>query len=294
MSGPISPDEVAALRQKTLPPEVFEAFNELIAEDFDGRSAIVMQNAVVARIMNKLDIESRQIIYNKKYLDVEEVYRQAGWKVEYDKPAYNESYEASFKFIKKQKMPNTFFASDHHLGHEKIIEFDHWDGTKIRPGFSCVDEMNEYFIDKHNSVVGPKDTCWFLGDVVINRRYLSLIERFNGRKRLVLGNHDIFKNKDYINAGFEDLHAFKKFDGFIATHIPVHRESLRASWGKNVHGHLHKNVVMKTVEVETTPCDYVIATFDKVEFPDQDYVNVCMEHLNDYTPISIDELRERF
>jgi calcineurin-like phosphoesterase family protein len=196
-------------------------------------------------------------------------------------------------------MPNTFFASDHHLGHEKILEFIHWDGTPIRPGFSSIDEMNEYFIERHNSVVGPKDTCWFLGDVVINRRYLSLIERFNGRKRLILGNHDIFKNKDYYNAGFEDLHAFKKFDDFVATHIPVHRESLRTSWGKNVHGHLHRNRIMipnpayeiywvnqETGEIKDNQVPAKIV--------DPDYINVCMEKLNDYTPVSIDELRSRF
>ena len=178
-------------------------------------------------------------------------------------------------------MPNTFFASDHHLGHAKIIEFIHWDGTLVRPGFSCVDEMNEHIIERHNAVVGPKDTCWFLGDVSINRRYLALISRFNGRKRLILGNHDIFKNKDYLNAGFEDLHAFKKFEGFVATHIPVHRESLRPSWRKNVHGHLHKDKVKRTQAFNTS-----------TEF-DPDYINVCVEQI-DYTPISIDELRERF
>lgn len=178
-------------------------------------------------------------------------------------------------------MPNTFFASDHHLGHEKILEFIHWDGTPIRAGFSCVDEMNEHMIDRHNAVVGPKDTCWFLGDVVINRRYLKLIDRFNGRKRLILGNHDIFKNKDYYNAGFEDIHAFRKFDGFVATHIPVHSESLRPSWGRNVHGHLHRN------RVPLVEGDYQGP-------PDPKYICVCVEQLDNYTPISIDELRSEF
>lgn len=177
-------------------------------------------------------------------------------------------------------MPNTFFASDHHFGHQNILKFVHRDGTMVRSGFESVDHMNEHMIERHNSVVREKDTCWFLGDVVINRRFLALIQRMNGRKRLVLGNHDIFKNKDYINAGFEDLHAFRKFDGFVATHIPVHRESLRTSWGKNVHGHLHRDRVL---------CSDISRW--GLRLPDPDYYCVCVEQLDDYTPISLEDLK---
>jgi hypothetical protein len=31
-------------------------------------------------------------------LDIEDTYREAGWKVEYDKPAYCENYPANFTF----------------------------------------------------------------------------------------------------------------------------------------------------------------------------------------------------
>lgn len=188
-------------------------------------------------------------------------------------------------------MPSTFFAADHHLGHLGMIKFTRSDGLTPLREFANVDEMNEHIIKQHNSVVKPKDTCWFLGDVVINRRYLALISQMNGRKRLVLGNHDIFKNKDYYNAGFEDLHAFRKFDGFVATHIPVHRESLRPSWGKNVHGHLHSNRVVKTVRNTAEVIDW---GSEFVNVVDPDYYCVSMEHLNEYTPVSLEELRAKF
>ncbi len=187
-------------------------------------------------------------------------------------------------------MPNTFFASDHHLGHQGIINFLRSDGvTKVRD-FPDVDTMNEHIIAQHNSVVKPSDTCWFLGDVVINRRYLKLIERFNGRKRLVLGNHDVFKNKDFLNAGFEDLHSFRKFDGFVTTHIPVHRASLRASWGKNVHGHTHTNRVMKPNPWLQLQAGGMTYSTD-LEIIDEDYYCVCVEQLDDYTPIALEDLR---
>lgn len=185
-------------------------------------------------------------------------------------------------------MPNTFFASDHHLGHKGMLEFTREDGVTPVRVFDDLDHMNEVMIERHNSVVGPKDTCWFLGDVVINRRFLELIKRFNGRKRLILGNHDIFKNKDYYNAGFEDLHAFRKFDGFVATHIPVHVDSLSTAWAHNVHGHTHTNRVMSLQDTgmgSTWSIDYAL-------LPDPRYTCVSVEQIN-YTPISIDELRSK-
>ncbi len=182
---------------------------------------------------------------------------------------------------------NTFFASDHHLGHANILKFFQADGVTPLRSFDSTDEMNEHIIAQHNAVVGPKDTCWFLGDVVINRRYLHLISRFNGRKRLVLGNHDIFKNKDYYAAGFEDLHAFKKFDNFVCTHIPVHADSL-GRWGVNVHGHTHSNRMKLPIGYDTRTRRVIYG--DK---PDPNYISVCMEQLDDYKPISIDEIREK-
>lgn len=186
-------------------------------------------------------------------------------------------------------MSNTFFWSDTHFGHANILRFTETDGLTPIRSFSCVEEMDEHMIERHNSVVGPKDTSWHLGDVVINRRYLELIKRLNGRKRLILGNHDIFKNKDYYNAGFEDLHAFRKFEGFVATHIPVHAASLSPhSWIHNVHGHLHTRRVMSLQDTgmgSTRDIDYKLCI-------DPRYTCVCVEQI-DYTPISIDELRRK-
>lgn len=183
-------------------------------------------------------------------------------------------------------MPNTFFASDHHLGHQNILTFSDQNGNPLR-SFDSIEEMNETMIARHNSVVGEKDTCWFLGDVVINRRFLHLISRFNGRLRLILGNHDIFKNKDYYNAGFEDLHSFRKFDGFVATHIPVHSDSL-GRWGVNVHGHLHSGRVRLPRGANAKTGELVYS-----DTPDKRYQCVCVEQI-EYTPISIEDLRGKF
>jgi calcineurin-like phosphoesterase family protein len=178
-------------------------------------------------------------------------------------------------------MPNTFFWSDTHFSHSNIIKFEDANGKRLRE-FDTIEDMDEHMIKQHNSVVKPSDTCWHGGDVVINRKALKLISRLNGRKRLVLGNHDIFKNKDYFNAGFEDLHAFRKFDGFALTHIPVHAESL-GRWGINIHGHTHANRVMMKVREQGFISEYI----------DPRYYCICMEQLDDYTPISLEDLRKK-
>lgn len=48
---------------------------------------------------NRLAISTDEV-YRRRLLDVEELYRASGWKVEYDKPAYCEDFEAYFKFSK--------------------------------------------------------------------------------------------------------------------------------------------------------------------------------------------------
>ncbi len=47
--------------------------------------------------------ELRKQLFEKGWLDVEPIFKKAGWDVEYDKPGYNESYPATFKFSRKKK-----------------------------------------------------------------------------------------------------------------------------------------------------------------------------------------------
>jgi hypothetical protein len=98
---PIKPKEVADYKRENFPNEVFEAFNELIVENAGPGEIVVKQKDVVKRMVDKG--LNRDEIYKKGWLDIEDVYRKAGWKVGYDKPGYNESYDAFFVF--KQRKP---------------------------------------------------------------------------------------------------------------------------------------------------------------------------------------------
>jgi hypothetical protein len=101
VTEPISPDQVCAAKEKLLPPEVIEAFNELIAKRWNGSASTFSQNSVINLISTKLDLENREIIFKEHLLDVEDIYRAKGWRVTYDKPGYNETYPATFTFRKR-------------------------------------------------------------------------------------------------------------------------------------------------------------------------------------------------
>jgi len=108
---PLKPSEVGAKKLQVLPPFVIEAFNQLIAEAYDdnSKSATVKQDDAVKRIVQlsakgfnpDLIKVTTDTVFKNKWLDVEVIFREAGWKVSFDKPGYNESYDASFEFRAK-------------------------------------------------------------------------------------------------------------------------------------------------------------------------------------------------
>ena len=79
----------------------------------------------------------------------------------------------------------TFFTSDTHFFHKNVIKYCN------RP-FSSIEEMNEKMIELHNNTVSPSDEVFFLGDFAFAKpdKILSVLERLNGTKHLILGNHD--------------------------------------------------------------------------------------------------------
>lgn len=96
MIEPITPTEVKSII-RTMPDEVIEGFNELIAKYWDGTRARFRQDKAAELICQKMGIQV-EAVFDSHYMDIEHIYEQAGWKVYYDKPAYNESYPATFEF----------------------------------------------------------------------------------------------------------------------------------------------------------------------------------------------------
>jgi hypothetical protein len=98
---PITPENVVQHKKTQIPECVIQTFNDLIALNWNGYEAVVKQEQIVEHLVSVHKVD-RNIIFLQHYLDIEDIYRKAGWVVEYDKPAYNESYDAYFTFSKKK------------------------------------------------------------------------------------------------------------------------------------------------------------------------------------------------
>jgi calcineurin-like phosphoesterase family protein len=157
-----------------------------------------------------------------------------------------------------------FFIGDTHFGHSKILDFE----PSRRQLGNNIEAHDEELIRRWNSVVSPKDTVWHLGDVAFPRPVLKeVIPRLNGKKNLVMGNHDLHGAKRYLEAGFSELYGVVKLKtGEVLSHVPLHPESAER-WGWNIHGHLH-----------SAPLDNF------------NYICVSAEMIN-FTPISYDKIR---
>ena len=177
-----------------------------------------------------------------------------------------------------------YFVADTHFGHSKIMI----EGEQDTRPFDTIEEHDETIIDNWNKTVRPSDIIWHLGDVAMwGAPALAPIERLNGRKRLVLGNHDRLGFETYLNAGFERVYGGVEAYGFWLSHIPIHPMSVQPRYQMNVHGHLHHQIV-KLERIDSS--DFREPhTIEMV--PDPLFFCTSLEQI-DYTPISLEQIRE--
>lgn len=179
-------------------------------------------------------------------------------------------------------MANIFFISDTHFNHTNIaLKFTLDDGTpsRINPetgqAFSSVEEMNELIIKYWNELIHPHDKVYHMGDVIMGpaAKFDSILCRLNGKKRLLLGNHDPIKGTS-LHKWFEKIDVWRIFkkENFVATHVPIYRGNFRHKVQFNLHGHNHNHVVVDEKGKELP-----------------EYINNCVE-LTGFKPRHMDEI----
>lgn len=133
--------------------------------------------------------------------------------------------------------------------------------------------MDETMIENWNRVVKPGDKVYHLGDVFIGDKsvFKTLWPRLNGKKNLIVGNHDDIK---FMSSGsfFRKVYMWRKIPemGVILTHTPQHQSTLdNRKIPYNVHGHIHEN-----------------------KSPSSLHYNVSVEAIN-YTPVHLEEVRDK-
>lgn len=162
-----------------------------------------------------------------------------------------------------------WLISDTHFGHANMLRFTGLDGKRVRPYWETAAEMDEAMVDRWNSVVKPGDHVYHLGDVAMRQQDVAIVRRLVGRKRLVLGNHDIYDVRTYQQAGFQKIFGSRKLDNLLLTHYPIHPTSIPHWALGNVHGHTHEK---PTVSPR--------------------HFNVSVEQIN-YTPVSLEDIKVR-
>ena len=129
-----------------------------------------------------------------------------------------------------------FVTADTHFNHENIIKYCN------RP-FKDVNEMNEVIINNWNSVVSKDDIIYHIGDYGFGTKdeLKEIFDKLNGKKYLIMGNHDLRVGKRYfLELGFIEVYKKKcEFDKYIFTHRPIEvNENII-----NVYGHIHNNPI---------------------------------------------------
>lgn len=95
---PYSPEEAKQAALSSIPDEVISIVNKLLAENLRSNdTATILQKEIIAAY----EVNHSKGSFNVKWLDFEDLYRNNGWKCNYDGPAYCETYDAVFKFEKK-------------------------------------------------------------------------------------------------------------------------------------------------------------------------------------------------
>lgn len=126
-----------------------------------------------------------------------------------------------------------WFTADQHFGHANIIKHC------SRP-FADVGEMDKGLIEGWNLRVEKEDTVYDVGDFAFRgnpaKHYL---DRLNGRKVLITGNHDVVAPDDPWEA--VENYRVVKWSGqtFVLFHYPMEEWDGYFRGTIHLHGHVH-------------------------------------------------------
>ncbi len=184
-----------------------------------------------------------------------------------------------------------YFVSDQHFGHENIITYCD------RP-FANGDEMEEFLVERHNSVVGKDDPVLMLGDFIWGRKskrdsvlpkMRELLRKLNGEKYLILGNHDYMQPEDYLNCGFLDVREEAVIDGITFVHSPKNvLLSCDAEFTDMPEGYSRIVLDGSSLDIEARfVCGHVHQMWKALS----PFVNVSVD-VWDYAPVHSDKVRD--
>ena len=140
------------------------------------------------------------------------------------------------------------YIADLHFDDESIIAYDN------RP-FDSTEEMNRTLIENWNRVVtDPEDLTWILGDFCSGdaERWKELLSRLNGRKALIIGNHDNPETAADARSCFEDVAEYREISDrdrhVVLCHYPIVAFHDHYFGWYHLYGHVHSSYEWNIVE----------------------------------------------
>ncbi len=168
-----------------------------------------------------------------------------------------------------------YFISDTHFNHKNIIKYCN------RP-FDSIEQMNETLINNWNSIVSVDDIIYHLGDFALGSKelILDIVNRLNGSKYLIRGNHDKWGASTYEDFGFNVLkNAPIRLDEYklMLSHVPIPDSQIPKDF-INLHGHIHNKKLYECIE-----------KYDPSRYSIEKHINISCDVTN-FKPISLDEI----
>lgn len=152
-------------------------------------------------------------------------------------------------------MSKVYIIADLHFGHDNIA---------MHRGFKNAEEQDTLIIKNWNSVVGKNDIVWILGDIGMEKStHYHLLNELKGKKKVILGNHDLPKHTPELLKYVEQVGAMVKYKGYILSHCPIH-ESEMEHYNVNIHGHVHEKTINDDRYLNVS-CD--VLNYTPMEFP---------------------------
>lgn len=141
-----------------------------------------------------------------------------------------------------------WLTSDLHLFHNQEFIYN-------SRGFKSIEEMNAEIERLWNETVGKEDEVYILGDLMVcgkggnNEAGMEIVKRLNGRKHVILGNHDttarieLYRREESIlDVQYATMIRYKSRNIYMS-HYPTYTSSLEhekpKQWTINFFGHTH-------------------------------------------------------
>ena len=150
---------------------------------------------------------------------------------------------------------SNFYIADTHFGHENIMRL-------CKRPYRSVDEMDETYIQNWNSVVTDNDTVYIVGDFCFRnaKKPEYYLERLNGHKVLILGNHDKNIKQNLVKGrypGFDKVVPYLEIKDelngelvdVVLSHYPMVEWNGYFRSSILLYGHIHNNVDNRAYQI---------------------------------------------